>query len=244
MPSVFSLNPRQKKEILIRIVAELIRNSGGYIYTLEKFIKDKERDIKDATKKRHESLVELVHEQEITEGGKILQKEILKEQNSEKKEAEEFNKSLIQRFESSLRQAPLKIEKFQPLGNAKLIVPEEKLPAHLQYLRPIPSGRDLELGKLNPLIKDPQVVTIECPGPDSDIMVSGGTIGTKKTGITLNRDEISDVVDRFSRGAKIPVHEGVFRVVVGRLVFLAIVSEIIGSRFTIKKMIAEIPIIR
>jgi len=245
MPSAFSLNPRQKNKVLLGIVAELIRNSGGYIYKLEKFANEEEKEIRDFAKQKPETLTGLVHKREIAEGGRILQRQIPVSRVQEKKRgigAEEItNELLVQKFEPSLKPAQIAERKFRaPLANARLTVPEEKLPAHLEYLKPIPAGNDIDLGSLNPLIKDPQVQVIECAGPDANITVSG-SMGTKPTGIMFNRDEISDIIDRFSKASKIPVHEGVFRVVVGRLIFLAIVSEIIGSRFTIKKMIAEMP---
>ena len=237
-----SLSKQQKKYILLGITKELIRNSGGYFYTLEKIIKDKEKEIKGIVNKKHETLAEMVHKKEIAEGGKILQQEL------EAGEKEEIFKSAgeikAERYEPSLKPLQIRQEKFRPsLGTAKLFVPEEKLPAHLEYLKPIPSGRDIDVGKLNPLIRDPMVSVIECSGPDQNISVSG-TMGTKNTDIILSRAEISNIIDRFSKASKIPVHEGVFKVVVGRLIFLAIVSEIIGSRFNIKKMISEMPMRR
>lgn len=235
-----SLSKQQKKFLLLGITRELIRNSGGYIYTLEKFVEEEEKEAKKFPAKKPETLAELAHKKEIEEGGKILQNE---RKNMRKATGTEEIVAQLksERYEPSLKPPQIKQQKFlPPLREARLFVPEEKLPQHLEYLKPTPSGKDVDLGKLNPLIKDPQVQVIECQGPDANITVSG-TMGTKPTGIFLSRDEISDIIDRFSRESKIPVHEGVFKVVVGRLIFMAIVSEIIGSRFTIKKMFAEIP---
>jgi hypothetical protein len=66
-----------------------------------------------------------------------------------------------------------------------------------------------------------------------------GAMGTKKTGIVLSKEEIDETVQRFSRETRIPIQEGIFKVVVGNLIFLAIISEIVGSKFIIKKMIQE-----
>ena len=41
---------------------------------------------------------------------------------------------------------------------------------------------------------------------------------------------------RFSEAAKIPVHEGIFKVAIGKLVLSSIVSQIVGTKFIIKKM--------
>jgi hypothetical protein len=152
--------------------------------------------------------------------------------------ANAFNSPEPGKYEPSLRPAPPQKESFrQALGDAKLIVPETKLPTQFQYLQPTPTNQEIDLAKLNPLIKDPRVKIIECSGPEQNIMVTG-TMGTQKTGIIMNKEEISDVIERFSKISKIPVHEGVFKVVFGRFIFMAIVSEIIGSRFTLRKMIA------
>lgn len=116
-----------------------------------------------------------------------------------------------------------------------LRIPEPKLPPRLQYLRPTPTSVQIDLDKLNSLIKDPQVRVIECNGENENIVVKG-TMGTKKTNIILNKQEINQVIKNFSEEAKIPFHEGVFRVAIGKLILSAIISEVISSKFIIKKM--------
>ncbi len=116
-----------------------------------------------------------------------------------------------------------------------LRIPELSLPPQLQYLRPVPDTSQIELGKLNPLIKDPAVSLIECRGPGENIIVKVG-MGIKPTSIVLNKEEISQALKAFSDAARIPVQKGVFKVAVGRLIFSAISSEITGSKFIISKM--------
>jgi hypothetical protein len=125
-----------------------------------------------------------------------------------------------------------------PFKKIRLSIPESRFPAHIQYIRPVPVNKEIELGKVDPLIIDSIVKSIECPGPGENLVVQGG-MGTKKTGIILTKEEIDDVIQRFSKETKIPAQEGVFKVVAGRLAFLAIISEIVGSKFIIKKMIYE-----
>ena len=115
-----------------------------------------------------------------------------------------------------------------------LMIPEPKLPPRLQYLRPTPTKRQIELGKLNPLIKDPVVKAIECNGADEKIIVK--TPVKKTTDIILTKEEIDNIIKKFSETAKIPISAGVFRVVVGKLVLSAIISEVIGTKFIIKKI--------
>ena len=116
-----------------------------------------------------------------------------------------------------------------------LRIPETRLPQNLQYLKPIPTKLEIDLGKLNPLIKDPLVNSIECSGTEEPVTVRG-KMGVKKTNIILDKEEIDQTIKKFSETAKIPIHEGVFKIVIGGLVLSAIISGIIGSKFIIKKM--------
>ena len=118
----------------------------------------------------------------------------------------------------------------------KLTIPQPKLPPHLQYLKPVPKDIKIDLEKLNVLIKDPAVKIIECNGPDEHIIVRG-SMGIKPTNTVLNKEEINTIIKKFSEISKIPIHEGIYRVVVGRLILSAIISEVIGSKFMIKKML-------
>ena len=117
-----------------------------------------------------------------------------------------------------------------------LTIPEPKLPPNLQYLKPVPRNIKIDLEKLNPLIQDPAVKIIESNGPDEHVLVRG-TMGAKPTNTVLSKEEISRVIKKFSEISKIPIHEGVYRVVVGRLILSAIISDVVGSKFIIKKML-------
>lgn len=118
---------------------------------------------------------------------------------------------------------------------APLKIPDSRLPETVQYLRPMPTLRMIDLGKLNPLIKDPLVKVIECNGDDKKIIVMG-RMGRKSTKIILTKEEIDNIINKFSKATKIPVQEGVFKVVFGTLIFSAIVSEVVSSKFLIRKM--------
>ena len=91
------------------------------------------------------------------------------------------------------------------------------------------------LGKIDPLIEDPFVKIIECEGAGKYLIVKG-KMGEKQTGIILNKNEIDEVIHKFEIETKIPAQEGIYKVVLGRLVFLAIISEVVGSKFIIRKM--------
>jgi len=127
----------------------------------------------------------------------------------------------------------------QQIARPALIIPEPKLPSHLEYLRPAPAPSvEIDLSKINPLIKDSAVRVIE-GNPDEKVVVTG-SMGTKPTSIILNKEDIDRIINKFSEVSKIPVSEGIYRVVVGNLTLSAVISEIVGSRFVIKKIIAPI----
>lgn len=123
-----------------------------------------------------------------------------------------------------------------PLQRKALMIPQTTLPPHLQYLKPVPKDIQINLEKLNPLIKDPAVKIIECNGPDEHIIVKG-KMGVRPTNIVLGKEEINKIITTFSQASHIPIHEGIYKVVAGRLILSAIVSQVVGSKFMIKKML-------
>ncbi len=89
--------------------------------------------------------------------------------------------------------------------------------------------------KINPLIRDPAVKEIECLGPNEEIYVYG-LMGRQSTDIYLSKDEIDRIAEKFSRESKIPTFDGPYKVVVGKLIFSAMLSAQQGSRFVISKI--------
>ncbi len=117
----------------------------------------------------------------------------------------------------------------------RLSIPEPVLPPKFQHLKPYSTEKEIDLGRLNPLIKDSFVKIIECNGADEPIVVEGN-MGRKPTKIILSEDEINEIIKKFSAEAKIPVRLGINRIVAGRLILSAIISEIVSTKFTIRKM--------
>ena len=207
-------NESRKKFILLQFTKELIRHSGkGEILELENILKEQSEE----------------KEREVTE-----EKKLIKIVERTEKPEEKFIRSLdLESLEPSQR--PRRVMR----SNLPVLkIPRQILPPRFQYLKPTPTDIKIDLGKLNPLAKDPLVRNIECNGPNKNIIVEG-TMGRKKTHITLNRKEIEEIIYMFSKTAKIPIHEGVFRVVVGKFIFFAIISEIISSKFIIRKIVYD-----
>lgn len=121
-----------------------------------------------------------------------------------------------------------------------LRIPEPRLPPEFQYLRPTPIFQEIDLDRINPLIYDNAVRIIECQGPDKPLIVSG-SMGRKPTSIVLSNQDVEDTIQKFSSASRIPAENGVYKVVVGRLVFSAIISDVVPSKFMIRKMSAINP---
>jgi hypothetical protein len=116
-----------------------------------------------------------------------------------------------------------------------LKISEPVFPITFQYIKPNLPEKEIDLKRLNPLIKDPFVKAIECNGEDEAIIVEGN-IGRKRTDIVLNKVEINEIIKKFSEEGKTPIHLGVYKIVVGKLRLLAIISELISTKFLIQKL--------
>ncbi|MBU2577098.1 MAG: hypothetical protein KKF50_05250 [Nanoarchaeota archaeon] len=91
-----------------------------------------------------------------------------------------------------------------------------------------------DYGKITPLLNDPSVSSIECQGHDKNIMVIRA--GQRQiTRIILSTDEIREILQKISDAIHIPLLEGVFRAAADNFSVNAVISEMIGSRFIIKK---------
>jgi hypothetical protein len=113
-------------------------------------------------------------------------------------------------------------------------IPVQQLPSHLEYLKPLPAPViEIDLYKLNHLLQDPAVKSI-IGNPDEKVSVVV-PVGTRRTNIVLSKEDIDRIINVFSEKSKIPVTEGIYKVVVGNLTLSAIISQVIGPRFIIKK---------
>lgn len=141
------------------------------------------------------------------------------------------------------RQIPTQNHQVFQRQNARLVprlyqeIHRNDLPQNLQYLQPtrVVGIKYLDIGKLNPYINDPNVQSIESEGPNEKVYVNG-SMGRKPTNVSLTKEEIDSIIDSFSKSAKIPKIEGLFKVVTNNLMLSAMISDEIGSRFVIKKI--------
>lgn len=99
--------------------------------------------------------------------------------------------------------------------------------------RPKPNG--FYLGKVEVLLRDSTIQSIECQGPGKHLLVRRrGKISSTK--IVLTPDEIKSLINDFSIQAKIPLVGGILKAAVGDLVISAVTSEFVGSRFIISRL--------
>lgn len=196
---------------LINFTTELIKHSRGEVFLLENALKREQSELKEQVK-------ETLGEKDVIENSKEV--------------VASLNK--IEKPEQRIFNPPPKRISLRPFTPV-LKIPEPRLPPQLQYLQPTPTQQEIDLGKLNPLIKDPLVKIIQCNGEDTNIIVEG-TMGRKTSSIILSKEDIDNVINTFSKIAKIPVDGGAVKIVAGRLILLAVISDVVSTKFLIKKI--------
>jgi len=90
------------------------------------------------------------------------------------------------------------------------------------------------LVKVNPILQDPSVSSVECPGPDKQLLINRrGVIET--SAINLTKEEIQTILDEISYRTRIPLMQGAFKAAFDQYVLSAILSEFVGNRFVISR---------
>lgn len=129
-----------------------------------------------------------------------------------------------------IRRMPLQVEVPQTTPPIQPITP----PSAPQGIHTEPSQ---DYGKIIPLLNDPSVSTIECQGAGKSITIIRA--GQKQmTRIVLSAGDIKNLLKKVSGTTHIPLLEGVFRAAADNFSINAVISEIIGSKFIIKKQTA------
>jgi len=113
-------------------------------------------------------------------------------------------------------------------------MPLQRIPLHLEYLKPKNAIiNDIDLYKITSLVQNPEVKMI-IANPDEKVSIIEAT-GTRITDITLSKEDIDRIINSFSEKSKVPIEEGIYKINFGNLTLSAVISQIIGSRFVIKK---------
>ncbi len=224
-----------RANFLLRLTKEIIENTKSYMVPEKKGVGL--TLIKEPIEKKAEEASKETKKEEIRA---LISGNIKKETE---KISEMRKKDLLSELKmmSDLRR-PIQISTknmFSRGFNPPLIIPEPNLPETVQYVKPVPTTEEIDLGRLNILVRDPLVKVIECNIPGENILVMG-IMGRKMTPIKMDKDEIRGVVEKFSEATKIPLNEGLFKAAVGNLVISAVVSDIVGIKFVIRKIAQEI----
>jgi hypothetical protein len=90
------------------------------------------------------------------------------------------------------------------------------------------------LGKIQPLLSNPEIHSIESLGPNKPVIINKRGM-TKVTKLILTESEIKKLMEEISEKTRIPLLPGLFRAALGSLHVTAVVSEHVGTRFIIEK---------
>jgi len=160
----------------------------------------------------------------------------------ENKIKEMLNKKQTKQFTKELEEELFPTRKLGGMQRKNIVqiprvlrIPKPRLPRNLQYLMPIPTRTEIDLGELNPLVKNSLVDSIECHGPNENLTVRGRK-GTKVVDLNLTEEQIEEIIQTFSSAAKIPYEEGILDMAYGTLELSAIVSQEVGSKFILTRI--------
>ena len=230
------INSADRIIFLKKFAAELVINTGkpGLI---EKNIQ-KQIEIE---KLRRKFLKPIVSENEGFQPS-IFQKPIYSNTINTQEQTQEITSRIkkIRRRQIKFRQRPQQIPVHQLSRILYKLSTKPMQPTIIQKqveirpeIQPRPEG--LMLGKLESLLKDRSIQSIECPGPEKNVLIKRyNKINTTK--ITLNQIEITNIINNFAQQAKIPVIGGILKAAVGDMIISAVLSEFVGSRFILNKI--------
>jgi len=131
---------------------------------------------------------------------------------------------------TQIKESPLQRSRnIQSSGHQMISKPNYKMNISTQG-----ANNDYPLRKIEPLIQDSAVQTIECPGAGKNILVKARN-KINSTKIILKEAEIKNIINHFSMHAKIPIMGGILKAAVDNIIISAIASEYVGSKFIISK---------
>ena len=94
----------------------------------------------------------------------------------------------------------------------------------------------LETTKIGILLNDASIQAIECSGPNKPISIKRNN-QVISTPITLNENEIEDLINSISKDSNSPIEENILKASTPSYNATAFISDFAGSRFTIYKTI-------
>lgn len=208
--------------LVTNFISSIIKSlNGGVLPKQEKFTVHADMVPKFHEKKMQSSMMESpVHEKKIQSPIMESSARVSKPQTHTSQTHKSFN-SQVHTFQT--HKIPPRIHHMQKTQRS---LPTKSMDINQEY------------GKITVLINDPSVSTIECEGSGIPIKVTRAGY-LQKTRITLDKENIHNILEKISDESHIPLSEGVFRAIVDRFSVNAIISGIIGSKFVIKKQMAH-----
>ncbi|PIN92756.1 hypothetical protein COU54_05855 [Candidatus Pacearchaeota archaeon CG10_big_fil_rev_8_21_14_0_10_31_24] len=98
-------------------------------------------------------------------------------------------------------------------------------------MKPVPI---LALKKIEAIIRDPDVTSIECPGPDQPITVTSRGF-SRSTPIRFSEEEMTNILKEVSQKTRIPFNKkSVFKAIIEDIIFTAMDSEYLGTKFIVQ----------
>ena len=229
MSSLTLISTNRRIEFLKLFTKELLNNS------IEKEEQIKKVNIQKLKQKFIEPLEPEKNFQQINTSQVFQPKENIMVQNVPQRIVQPVRRELPSQIQQVNRPRPV-----NPIRNAppQLIKPNI-LPLQLapQNISPEPNQTPagFNLGKLESLLKDPGIQSIECPGPGKNIVVKKFN-RPQVTNMNMSQLEISEIIEKFSTSARIPIVGGILKAAVGNLIISAIISEFVGSRFIVNRI--------
>jgi hypothetical protein len=87
---------------------------------------------------------------------------------------------------------------------------------------------------LNPILADPSVQNINCPGPDRYLLVTRMGL-VQSSNMRFAAEDINNFMKDISQKTRIPLLPGLFKVAYGNYIVTAVVSEFVGTKFIIER---------
>jgi len=150
------------------------------------------------------------------------------ERKIEKVEMAGFQASMLHKGEAPAMMPP---EFIRP--GLQAMAPQELRPPAAPFtLRPA----GIDFGKMLPLIQNPSVTIIECPGAYKELIIRTYNI-RKNYPIMLSTEEMMDLINQFAKKARVPVINGLFRVWIDKFLISAMIMNNQAQSFIIQKVI-------
>ena len=141
----------------------------------------------------------------------------------------------LQRFNPLQRRVPIRFSQQYPFRQS---IPQKMQLNKSRTLPPV-AQKPVEvvmrsLTKIQPFLKDPSVISIECPGNGKNLVLNRSGI-THSVQFVLSENEILSILKEFSERTKVPLIPGMFKALYNNLLITAVISDVTDKRFIIEK---------